>query len=111
MLPDDIPDVLVSDIGMPKVDGYALIRRIRRRAPARGGRTPAIALTAYTRPEDGESALAAGFQAHLTKPVDPERLRAAVATLAGQSRAVQLQVSKDSGIGARKHSRRSRKPR
>jgi signal transduction histidine kinase len=79
------PDVLVSDIGMPDVNGYSLIRRVRSLPGHRGGRTPAVALTAYARPEDGERAFAAGFQAHVTKPVDPDRLAAVVANLAGRS--------------------------
>ena len=73
------PDVLVSDIGMPDEDGYSLIRRLREleSAPdAGGGRTPAIALTAFARPSDAEEALAAGFDRHIGKPVDPEQLLA-----------------------------------
>jgi signal transduction histidine kinase len=76
------PDVLVSDIGMPDVDGYSLIRTVRAMETARGGGTPAIALTAYARAVDGERALAAGFQAHVMKPVDPDRLVALIARLA-----------------------------
>jgi CheY-like chemotaxis protein len=79
------PDVLLSDIGMPGVSGYGLIRRIRSLPVERGGRTPAIALTAYSRPEDGERAFTAGFQAHVTKPIDSDRLTAVVANLAGIS--------------------------
>jgi CheY-like chemotaxis protein len=85
MLEESPPDVLVSDIGMPDVNGYSLIRRVRRLPGERGGRTPAIALTAYARAEDGERAFAAGFQAHVTKPVDLGRLTALVANLAGIS--------------------------
>ena len=76
------PDLLLSDIGMPEVSGYSLVRQIRAMPVLRGGRTPAIALTAYARPVDGQRALAAGFHAHVTKPVDPERLTAVVAQLA-----------------------------
>jgi PAS domain S-box-containing protein len=79
------PDVLVSDIGMPDVDGYGLIRSVRALAPASGGKTPAVALTAYASAEDAERCVAAGFQAHLAKPVDPEQLLRAVASLAGVS--------------------------
>ena len=86
MLEEDIPDVLVSDIGMPDVDGYALIRQVRSRPSDCGGSTPALALTAYARPEDGQRAVDAGFQAHLTKPIDAERLAAVVASLADLSR-------------------------
>jgi signal transduction histidine kinase/DNA-binding response OmpR family regulator len=76
------PDVLVSDIGMPEADGYTLIRHIRGLPHTSGGATPAIALTAYVRPEDVDRAFAAGFQRHLTKPVDVERLISLIATLA-----------------------------
>jgi signal transduction histidine kinase/ActR/RegA family two-component response regulator len=79
------PDVLVSDIGLPLVDGYALMRHIRGLAPAEGGRTPAIALTAYAGAEDARRALSAGYQLHVTKPVDPRDLAARVANLAGRS--------------------------
>jgi CheY-like chemotaxis protein len=60
------PSVVVSDIAMPGGDGYELIERIR----ARGLSIPAVALTAFSRPHDRERALSAGFQAHLTKPVE-----------------------------------------
>ncbi|HXM77157.1 MAG TPA: ATP-binding protein, partial [Thermoanaerobaculia bacterium] len=82
------PDVLVSDIGMPEEDGYALIRAIRALPADRGGAVPAIAVTAYAREEDRLRALAAGFQAHIAKPVDPGELVAAVARVAwaGNSR-------------------------
>ncbi|MDP9002087.1 MAG: ATP-binding protein [Myxococcota bacterium] len=79
------PHVLLSDIAMPEVDGYTLIRRIRSMSVDRGGKTPAIAITAYARSEDSQRAFSAGFQGHLAKPVDPERLTAAVANLAGIS--------------------------
>ena len=75
------PDVIVSDIGMPDEDGYALIRQVRARE-AGEGRTPAIALTGYVRPEDRARILAAGFQTHVRKPVDPGEIVAAIAALA-----------------------------
>jgi signal transduction histidine kinase/CheY-like chemotaxis protein len=78
------PDVLLSDIGMPERDGYELIREIRRLAPSEGGAVPALALTAFTAPEDAAQALAAGYQGHLPKPVQPHALVAAVARLAGR---------------------------
>ena len=65
-------DVLICDVGLPDDDGYGLLRRLR--ALPEGERVPAIALTAYTRPEDRAKALAAGFRAHLSKPLDPESL-------------------------------------
>jgi CheY-like chemotaxis protein/two-component sensor histidine kinase len=71
------PDVLISDIRMPDEDGYALLRSLRKE----GVVTPAIALTAYARLEDAEQARAAGFQIHLTKPIDASRLVDAVAAL------------------------------
>jgi CheY-like chemotaxis protein len=76
------PHVLVSDIGMPDEDGYALLARIRARGPERGGRVPAIALTALARPEDRQRATRAGFQVHVAKPVEPAELAAVVANLA-----------------------------
>lgn len=78
------PQVLVSDIGMPDVDGYSLIRKVRALEPAHGGRTPAVALTAYASVDDAERCLASGFQGHLAKPVDPDLLVRVVAGLAGQ---------------------------
>ncbi len=77
----DAPEVLVSDIAMPGEDGYSLIRRLRSLPPERGGQVPALALTAYARPEDRERALEAGYQRHLAKPVVPDQLIAAVADL------------------------------
>jgi signal transduction histidine kinase/ActR/RegA family two-component response regulator len=79
-----VPDVLLSDIGMPERDGYELIREIRRLAPAEGGALPALALTAFARPDDRALALDAGYQGHLVKPVQPHALVAAVARLAGR---------------------------
>jgi signal transduction histidine kinase/ActR/RegA family two-component response regulator len=78
------PDVLVSDIGMPGEDGYALIRRVRALGAERGGQVPAVALTAYAKGEDTTRALSAGYQVHLPKPVEPTELATAVATLAGR---------------------------
>ena len=75
------PDVLVSDIGMPDEDGYSLIRQVRARGVDHGGSTPAIALTGYVTTEDRARLLAAGFQIHLRKPVDPSEIVAAVASL------------------------------
>jgi signal transduction histidine kinase len=80
------PDVLVSDIGMPGEDGYALIRRIRRLSEREGGRTPAVALTAYVREQDADAALGAGYQRHIGKPVIISELIAAVADLAAADR-------------------------
>jgi PAS domain S-box-containing protein len=80
------PDVLISDIGMPEMDGYTLIRRVRS-VPRNGARElPAIALTAFARSEDRTRAMLAGFQAHLSKPVEPAELVATVASLTGAMR-------------------------
>jgi CheY-like chemotaxis protein/nitrogen-specific signal transduction histidine kinase len=79
------PDVLVSDIGMPDVDGYELLRRIRALGAPPGGHLPAIALTAFARSEDRTRALRAGFLAHVAKPVEPSELVAAVASLVGRA--------------------------
>ncbi|HEX8195232.1 MAG TPA: ATP-binding protein [Pyrinomonadaceae bacterium] len=78
------PDVLISDLGMPNEDGYSLIRKIRALKPEEGG-VPAAALTAYVREEDRLRALDAGFQTHIPKPVDPDKLAAEVASLAEQN--------------------------
>jgi PAS domain S-box-containing protein len=75
------PDVIVSDIGMPDEDGYAFIRQVR----ADGSRTPAIALTAYASQQDAQRAFVAGFQKHVTKPVEPARLVSVVANLGGRN--------------------------
>ena len=75
------PDVLMSDIGMPNEDGYALIHKVRALAEDRGGRIPAAALTAYVKTEDRKRVLAAGYQMHVAKPVGPAELVTAVANL------------------------------
>jgi CheY-like chemotaxis protein len=67
----DIPGLLLADIGMPGEDGLSMIKRIRRRPPARGGLVRAIAISAYARPEDRQAALAAGYDDFLAKPVMP----------------------------------------
>jgi signal transduction histidine kinase/ActR/RegA family two-component response regulator len=71
-------DVIVSDIGMPGMDGFALLRSVRQLTPAQGGSTPAIALTAFARVEDRERALASGYTVHLSKPLDPPAIVQAV---------------------------------
>ncbi|MFN6487106.1 MULTISPECIES: PAS domain S-box protein [unclassified Nostoc] len=84
-LSESIPDVLISDIGMPKTDGYMLMREVRSRSPQQGGSVPAIALTAYAGEMNQQQALAAGFQMHISKPVDPDVLVKAIADLIEQS--------------------------
>ncbi|HEY8410821.1 MAG TPA: PAS domain S-box protein, partial [Pyrinomonadaceae bacterium] len=74
-------DVLISDIGMPGVDGYELIRQVRKLPPDRGGKIPAIALTAYTRTEDRLQSLRAGYDMHVPKPVELAELVAVAATV------------------------------
>ena len=76
------PDLLISDIAMPDEDGLSLIQSLRLLPPDQGGATPAVALTAYAREEDRAATLAAGFQAHLSKPVEPEELLNVVARFA-----------------------------
>jgi signal transduction histidine kinase len=80
-LPNVQPDLLISDIGMPDMDGYGLIRAVRKG----GNRLPAIALTAFARAEDRTRAMLAGYQVHLTKPLEPAELLVAVATLTGRT--------------------------
>lgn len=76
------PDVLITDIGMPGMDGYSLIRAVRARRPEDGGATPAVALTAHARSEDRRRAMLSGFDIHVARPVEPRELVAVVARLA-----------------------------
>jgi CheY-like chemotaxis protein len=76
-----VPDILISDIGMPVVDGYDLIKQVRGLPPDRGGKIPAIALTAYTRTEDRLQSLRAGYDMHVPKPVELAELVAVAATV------------------------------
>lgn len=84
LIEEQRPEVLVSDIGMPGVDGFELLERVRALGEERGGKLPAIALTAFARSEDRTRALRAGFLTHLAKPVDPTELVTAVAKLVGR---------------------------
>lgn len=79
------PDIFISDIGMPDIDGYALIQAIRAIPAAQSKHLPAIALTAYARNEDQQQALKAGFQRHLSKPIHPDELVRVVSTLFNRS--------------------------
>ena len=74
VLTQSVPDVLLSDIGMPDTDGYMLLRQVRALPPEQGGLVPAIALTAYAGEIDYQQALAAGFQRHISKPLEPDKL-------------------------------------
>lgn len=75
------PDILLSDISMPEIDGYMMLRQIRALTPEQGGKTPAIALTAYAGEVNQQQALSAGFEQHLSKPVEPEALVKAIVHL------------------------------
>jgi PAS domain S-box-containing protein len=79
------PDVVLSDIGMPECDGYQFIRQVRALSAEDGGRTPAIALTAFARAEDRIRTMVAGYQVHLAKPVEPNELLSAVASLSDRA--------------------------
>ncbi len=81
-----IPDVIVSDMGMAEMDGYMLMQQIRFRPPSQGGTIPAIALTAYAAEIDQQRALQAGFQMHITKPVEPEILVSEIVSLLKHNR-------------------------
>jgi CheY-like chemotaxis protein len=81
LVKSNMPDILISDIGMPVVDGYDLIKQIRGLPPDRGGKVPAIALTAYTRTEDRLHSLRAGYDMHVPKPVELAELVAVAATV------------------------------
>jgi PAS domain S-box-containing protein len=84
-LKESRPDVLISDLGMPGEDGYALIKKVRALSAEDGGQTPSAALTAYARVEDRMKVLRAGFQIHIPKPVEPAELITVVANLAGRT--------------------------
>jgi CheY-like chemotaxis protein/two-component sensor histidine kinase len=79
------PEVIVSDVGMPDLDGYEMIRLVRSLPADHGGRTPAIALTAFARSEDRRRAMLAGFQVHIAKPVEAAELIATVANVSGRA--------------------------
>ncbi|HEY6723252.1 MAG TPA: response regulator, partial [Polyangiaceae bacterium] len=81
----ELPDVLVSDIGMPGEDGYELIRRVRLLPANRGGLLPSLAVSAYATEEHRNKVIRSGFQKHLEKPVSPAELVTEVARLAGLS--------------------------
>jgi CheY-like chemotaxis protein/anti-sigma regulatory factor (Ser/Thr protein kinase) len=81
LLEQQIPDVIIADIGMPDEDGYMFINKVRKASRAKKEQPPAIALTAYARKEDRERALKAGFQRHIPKPADPSAVLAVVAEL------------------------------
>jgi CheY-like chemotaxis protein len=81
VLAHSIPDVLLSDIGMPDVDGYMLMRQIRSLPPEQGGKIRAIAVTAYAGEADHQQILLAGFQGHITKPIDSAELAKAIASV------------------------------
>ena len=74
---------MISDIGMPVEDGYALIKRIRMNSAAQGGTIPAIALTAHARAEDRIKAIASGFHTHVPKPIEPDELISVICGLMG----------------------------
>ncbi|MBD1869856.1 PAS domain S-box protein [Cyanobacteria bacterium FACHB-471] len=75
------PDIILSDIGMPEVDGYMLMQQVRALSPEQGGQTPAIALTAYAGEINYQRAITAGFQKHISKPVEPDILIEAIMSL------------------------------
>ena len=80
----NVPDILISDIGMPDEDGYALIRKIRQLPPEKGGLVPAIALTGYASRKDHDLALKDGYQKHISKPIDIDKLISLVKDLLNQ---------------------------
>jgi CheY-like chemotaxis protein len=80
----ELPDVMISDIGMPDQDGYELVRKLRSLPVEKGGATPAIALTGYASRKDRERALSSGYQQHIAKPIEQSDLIAAIAALIGR---------------------------
>jgi len=95
------PSALVSDIAMPEEDGYSLIRRIRNHDDERVATIPAVAVTAYARLSDRVRALSAGFQSHLSKPVEPSDLATTIATLVNHPTASRDELPEARGPGAR----------
>jgi signal transduction histidine kinase/CheY-like chemotaxis protein len=93
LLEREQPDVIVSDIGMPDIDGFELMRRIRRRSAGAGGAIPAIALTAFTRQDDRNKAMQAGFNDYLAKPVEPGSLVAHIAQAVGERGSAETEAS------------------
>jgi CheY-like chemotaxis protein len=87
LIQSERPHVLLSDIGMPGEDGYVLISKVRALPAEKGGRTPAVALTAFARTEDRRKALLSGYQMHVAKPVDAAELMAVIASLANRPNA------------------------
>ncbi|MEP6975715.1 MAG: ATP-binding protein [Spartobacteria bacterium] len=85
LVDSQVPDILISDIGMAEVDGYEFLRKLRTRELPNGRKTPAIALTAFARSEDRTKALLAGFSAHISKPVEPSELIATIASVIGRT--------------------------
>lgn len=79
-----LPDVIISDIGMPVEDGYTFIKKVRSLPPESGGNIPAIAVTAFSREEDRIRAFSSGFQAFRTKPIDPEDLINSIRSLVSE---------------------------
>ena len=92
-----MPDVL-SAFGMPREDGFDLISKVRALDPERGGRIPAIALTAYARSEDRARALAAGYEIHVPKPVEPAQLSGALGDLVRRKRGDRSFSSPDASV-------------
>ena len=86
MLEQERPDLLVADLEMPEVDGWELLLRVRALPPERGGRTPAVALTAHNTHEDKARSLKAGFRLHLAKPFEPRQLVDLLAALLASER-------------------------
>lgn len=80
------PDLLISDIGMPELDGYGLMQQVRQLPEERGGNIPAIALTAHAGESDRKQALQAGFQSHIAKPIEPSKLVKTISLVVGKSR-------------------------
>ncbi len=88
-------DILISDIGLPEIDGYEFLERVRQKEAAAGGGIPAIALTAFARSEDRTRALLTGYQAHLAKPIESAELVATVASFAELATAQRTRPSGD----------------
>jgi CheY-like chemotaxis protein len=89
LLDREVPDIIISDIAMPGLDGFEMMEQVRGRPAERGGRVPAVAVSAYARHEDTERSLSSGFDAHLSKPVDVDELVVIITALAAPGGALQ----------------------
>jgi CheY-like chemotaxis protein len=100
MLDASVPDIVISDIGMPGQDGYEFVRELRRRESGSARRIPTIALTSFTRSQDQEQARLAGFDLHSSKPLRPHELVQQIRQLAGRTEARRATAAEPPALGS-----------